>query len=658
MKQKLLTVLLTLALIAGMAAPVWAAPAGLSYVDANGAAQSYTGDYTVIAASTTAWTAGWYAVESNMVIESQITVSGAVHLVLCDGKELRATGGIVVAEGGSLTVYGQTAQSGKLTVNLNGDTSGDDSEGSYIGYAIWALGDLTVNGGDVTAVNTESMVGVGIVSGNSTVALDTATTGASSHLTLNRGKLTARGGGYFGMGILCGNCVLKVNGGALVADGGTLANPDTEATETMTSIGILAIDSSVTLSGGETRAAGGAATMGSNGFFLEDSALNIEGGQLIASGGAVEGSEGSAHSIGIYTNGTVTISGEETEVIAAGSTAKIPVTPEELPPAARGADAETLEQNCAYSCGIFVEPLSWAAEEESDDEASAAAVTPAPVPGNVVIRGAAVTAAGADSVGGYSYGVFTEGSVLVDGGMLLASAGAVDATGDFESCGVRGGRVTLRQGTLIAKATAEQTRVLRQAIAGELGLPESYWWTKTEGGTLTASAVAAYTQSGAYAKLVADAELDESARYTVTFDVNGGDALTPATARTDTAGKLTLSALPTPIRGGYRFEGWYTARTGGEAVLLERVYGADTTVYARWTPADSAPGGTDGAGPGGNSGSSGGAGSAGNGGSSGGDASGASPATGDRSVAPLVGLALLGLAAMGWAGKSFRRKES
>ena len=68
--------------------------------------------------------------------------------------------------------------------------------------------------------------------------------------------------------------------------------------------------------------------------------------------------------------------------------------------------------------------------------------------------------------------------------------------------------------------------------------------------------------------------------YEITFDANGGQCGTTS-MYTDTAGKL--SALPTPARGGYTFDGWFTEQSGGTAVTAETVYNADTTLYAHWT---------------------------------------------------------------------------
>ena len=68
--------------------------------------------------------------------------------------------------------------------------------------------------------------------------------------------------------------------------------------------------------------------------------------------------------------------------------------------------------------------------------------------------------------------------------------------------------------------------------------------------------------------------------YEITFDANGGQCDTTS-MYTDTTGKL--SALPTPTRGGYTFDGWFTEQSGGTAVTTETVYDKNTTLYAHWT---------------------------------------------------------------------------
>lgn len=68
--------------------------------------------------------------------------------------------------------------------------------------------------------------------------------------------------------------------------------------------------------------------------------------------------------------------------------------------------------------------------------------------------------------------------------------------------------------------------------------------------------------------------------YTITFDANGGSG-SAASAVTGVDG--TLDSLPTASRGGYRFNGWYTTRSGGERVTTAFVFTGDTTIYAQWT---------------------------------------------------------------------------
>ncbi len=91
---------------------------------------------------------------------------------------------------------------------------------------------------------------------------------------------------------------------------------------------------------------------------------------------------------------------------------------------------------------------------------------------------------------------------------------------------------------------------------------------------------------------------------TVTFDVNGGAELEQKSAKTNAEGKLT--ALPAPTRENYTFEGWYTAKEGGEKVTVETVFNQDTTIYAHWKAQGGSDGDGDHSGSSGSSGSSGG----------------------------------------------------
>ncbi|MBR4881009.1 MAG: InlB B-repeat-containing protein, partial [Clostridia bacterium] len=72
--------------------------------------------------------------------------------------------------------------------------------------------------------------------------------------------------------------------------------------------------------------------------------------------------------------------------------------------------------------------------------------------------------------------------------------------------------------------------------------------------------------------------------YTVNFNANGGAVKTAS--KTVIAGQK-MGSLPTPVREGYDFDGWYTAATGGAKVSSSTNAGA-ATLYAHWTETASA----------------------------------------------------------------------
>ena len=73
-------------------------------------------------------------------------------------------------------------------------------------------------------------------------------------------------------------------------------------------------------------------------------------------------------------------------------------------------------------------------------------------------------------------------------------------------------------------------------------------------------------------------------QYTVTLNVNGGDALSGDPTRSVTYGQ-PYGELPAPTRTGYTFAGWYTEKTGGTKVETDTVVQAveDHELFAHWT---------------------------------------------------------------------------
>ena len=75
--------------------------------------------------------------------------------------------------------------------------------------------------------------------------------------------------------------------------------------------------------------------------------------------------------------------------------------------------------------------------------------------------------------------------------------------------------------------------------------------------------------------------VEPSGAYAVTLDANGGicGAASVMVKKDAAAGDL-----PVPIRVGYTFDGWYTAKSGGTKVDEETTVSGNATYYAHWTP--------------------------------------------------------------------------
>lgn len=179
----------------------------LEYTE-NGFVTEYAQTYTVIDSENalTEWTNGWYVVEGTVAIDSRVTVTGDVKLILKNGANLTVNGGIDVSgTSNSFTVYAQSAdesQMGSLTA-----TAADETGNAGIGSSgRQTAGAITVNGGRVTATGgsrseqEESVIpgeyveivytGAGIGGGEKS---------ACSTITINGGDVTAstKGGGFW-----------------------------------------------------------------------------------------------------------------------------------------------------------------------------------------------------------------------------------------------------------------------------------------------------------------------------------------------------------------------------------------------------------------------------------------------------------------------------
>ena len=118
---------------------------------------------------------------------NQITLNGNVHLILADGAEMKATGdyGIKGNSGYSLTIYGQSENSGKLTA-IGSDEYGD---AIYLKDA-----DLVINGGQLTL--TALNQGESILVNSANLTVNGGSIFADGEINVQQGSATINGGEF------------------------------------------------------------------------------------------------------------------------------------------------------------------------------------------------------------------------------------------------------------------------------------------------------------------------------------------------------------------------------------------------------------------------------------------------------------------------------
>ena len=136
----------------------------------------------------------------------------------------------------------------------------------------------------------------------------------------------------------------------------------------------------------------------------------------------------------------------------------------------------------------------------------------------------------------------------------------------FDACG----------GVLTGAATALTNKGRLEALPTDPtreGYTFAGWFDAAEGGNRVSVDTIYEQDTTVYAQWV-------KIEYKVTFDACGGTMTGEATLTTV---DYKLAALPAVTRKGYTFNGWFDAAEGGNAVTVDTVYSANTTIYAQWT---------------------------------------------------------------------------
>ena len=188
---------------------------------------------TALTASTTTLSGGIYIVTGTVTVPDRIQVSGNVGIVLANGAELIANGGIEVGQNSTLTFYSQALdikKYGKLTAIVA--ASGNAAIGSSNG------GNLVINGGIFDVLGAANAAGIGsgdngtcgtitinagiidTTGGSSAAGIGSGGNGICGAITINNGYIIAKGG-INGPGIGCvgtGVCdTVTINGGIITA---------------------------------------------------------------------------------------------------------------------------------------------------------------------------------------------------------------------------------------------------------------------------------------------------------------------------------------------------------------------------------------------------------------------------------------------------------
>ena len=301
-----------------------AAGAEVPYLDEDGASQSAP-NATLVTESDTAWDDGWYVAQDSITIHSRVTVSGDVRLILADGCELTIDGGIQVAHPNSLTIYGQSEGSGRLTATAPAESNIYHAAiGGSTNVQIWEVnycGSVTINGGDVTATGGDASSGIGggpvsggkivinggtvtATGGNNAAGIGGGMQGNGGSVTINGGEVTATGGNQaagIGSGTMGGRIQIQINGGTVNATGGSQGAGIGDGMECSN-------DGSITITGGTVTATGGYQGTGiGGGAKTPGGKITISGGTVTANG--ADGASGIGHGGLGATGGEITISG-------------------------------------------------------------------------------------------------------------------------------------------------------------------------------------------------------------------------------------------------------------------------------------------------------------------------------------------------------------
>lgn len=197
----------------------------ITYYDPIAGENKTISDYTVITDTITDYTTvvdyngkdgytisdGWYVVNSDVTVSDVLFTSGDVNIIVCDGASMTfAERQSIWIKSGTLTIYGQESETGKITIMQT--NQGSEKHGYSSAIYVPTSCSLVING----AV-TETSGGL-----NSEAAIGAGNYGAQGGtLTINRGELICSGSSS---SAAISMTQINMNGGVLNANGNASKN--------------------------------------------------------------------------------------------------------------------------------------------------------------------------------------------------------------------------------------------------------------------------------------------------------------------------------------------------------------------------------------------------------------------------------------------------
>lgn len=183
-------ILLAICLMMGIAPWAMADTADdIHYTDENGVEQ-ICASATIVTSNEAQWNEGWYVAQNDVTIDSRVTITGHVYLILQEGATLTASKGIHVGPGNSFTVYGEgnLVATGTTVDGENGTAGigGNGGQGANVDFGAITLctsGSITATGGRRGA----GIGGGGIINNKQTL---------TGEIVIYSGNITATGGQF------------------------------------------------------------------------------------------------------------------------------------------------------------------------------------------------------------------------------------------------------------------------------------------------------------------------------------------------------------------------------------------------------------------------------------------------------------------------------